>query len=557
MGTSGGTNFGTKAERKLQQPPTERVYRNVGKLARITKNKIDQEALHRMDTTGYLDPMRILTEVKRFEENITGVLPSARKVSRFMLRHAPELVGQGTMAYPRHPLAYAMPIFTTPKKNEELRLIQNCNPLNRVYKKPPAMDLPLIHDLIDKVLSHTLIGQADGVSYFYQFVMIPEVAAYFGARLGDGRGSYIDLVMQRMAMGFSWAPMIGQRTSNVLIRGLGVAWVDNYIVLGHGKADFDEKATEFLTRAKTVNLELDSTVIKGKTRDVALGIEFDLVKKLYRMDPEWIEKAVSRIEDLLARPQMSILELYTVAGTLIWHHHVTRHELCNVPHLLAGVGRAAQAVAKGHDWGSEAAVTAELRAEIVESLSILRKNVWKAPRRTTEPTVDIWSDASDTHWAFLLFAKDTLVAAKQGSTKADDHIFYSELSVALGGLAAAHRLGHESAVSHIDNAAAAGALQRGASSNYRANRWLSGRAPTQTRVQWVSTHDMLADPYTRVPRGHTAPVPLPPLGTTLQEARELLCKNQAMARKEKSLRRPEGWDKQQSFDGGNVCEEGV
>ena len=283
LSTSGGTNFGTKAERQLQRPPTERVFRNEGKLAHITKNVIDQDALRAMDKTGYLDPMNILTDVDVFRLNLIGPLPTIRKVSRFMLRHAPALREQGTMGPPRSPLAYAMPIFTTLKKNADLRLVQNCTPLNRVYKKPPSMDLPLIHDLIDEVLRHTRIGQADGVSYFYQFIMSPEVAAYFGVRMGDGRGNFEDMVMRRMAMGFSWAPMIGQRASNVLIRDLGVAWVDNFIVLGHDDADFEAKANTFLARSKTVNLELDAATIVGKLSDVALGIEFDLAAKLPRV----------------------------------------------------------------------------------------------------------------------------------------------------------------------------------------------------------------------------------------------------------------------------------
>ena len=117
-----------------------------------------------------------------------------------------------------------------------------------------------------------------------------------------------------------------------------------------------------------------------------------------------------------------------------------------------------------------------------------------------------------------MFVGGKLAAAKQGPTKENLHIFYSELSAALGGVSEASRMGHVSATSFIDNAAAAGAMQRCASSNFRANKWLQQRMIEDVRVQWVSTTKMLADPYTRVPTGHLGPVPLPPLGITIQEA---------------------------------------
>ena len=137
-----------------------------------------------------------------------------------------------------------------------------------------------------------------------------------------------------------------------------------------------------------------------------------------------------------------------------------------------------------------------------------------------------------------MFVGGKLAAAKQGPTKENLHIFYSELSVALGGVSEASRMGHVSATSYIDNAAAAGAMQRCASSNFRANKWLQNRMIEDVRVQWVSTTKMLADPYTRVPTGHSGPVPLPPLGITIQEAAARLAEDQA--RKPKDRTEPKG-----------------
>ena len=546
-GQSAGAGFATKAERDLQRPPTKRSNRNEGVLGHITSNLIDQEAMLAMDTSGYLEPLKVLKDVGRFRANFIGPLPMIKKPSRFMLQHVGQLEAQETMRRTRRELYDALPVFTTPKKSEELRLVQDCTALNKAYARPPSMDIPLIHDLIDDVLAHSVMGQVDGVSYFYQYGYADDVARYFGARLCGARGDYVDMEMMRMAMGWSWAPCIGQRCANVLVRGLGRAWVDNFILLGKGPEDYASKKNEFFSRAAKVNLELDASEkeVAPKTRDVALGIDFDLQKKRYRMDPAWILKASARIEDILAAP-MTIQDLYVVAGTVVWRHHVMRYQLCNVPHLLAEVGRVAKQIAGGARWEDAANVKPECMAEIRRAVALMVENPWKGPRTTSEPECEIFSDASSTHWAFLVFRDGKLAASGQGPTKAELHIFYSELSVALGGLSAAARIGCTSALSNIDNAAAAGALARGASSNYTANRWIAGRLIEDVRVRWVSTTEMLADPYTRVPLGQTKPVPLPPVGTTLEEALVLLRENQRQQAREKaSLRRP--WEPHSSF----------
>ena len=127
--------------------------------------------------------------------------------------------------------------------------------------------------------------------------------------------------------------------------------------------------------------------------------------------------------------------------------------------------------------------------------------------------------------------------AKCGRTKEDQHIFYSELSCALGGLSAAHRKGYASAKSCIDNAAAGGALQRGASSNFVANRWLAKRLLTQVEVEWVSTKTMLADPFKRPYPFKTIIPPLPPIGTKKEKIALFLAHTNRL-REIESLRRP-------------------
>ena len=120
----------------------------------------------------------------------------------------------------------------------------------------------------------------------------------------------------------------------------------------------------------------------------------------------------------------------------------------------------------------------------------------------------MWSDASDSHWAFITLCNDVVMEAKRGDTKAGLHIFYSELSAALGGLMAIRRHTENARPTlFIDNAPAALALQRGVSSNFTANRWMAHFKEIDFEVTWVPSAAQLADPYTRPIAGKLVPLP--------------------------------------------------
>jgi len=205
-GCSGGFAWFFKDGENVQRPPVSRTHRNEGTIAKITSNKIDLAALYAMDPI-YLDCLRVLFDLEAFTSHIHGPLPHLKKASRFMLQHLDVLLEYDTVSIANETLRYTLPLFTTPKKVPTLlRLLQDCRPLNAVYDKPPEMGLPLIHALIAFVLSHKYMAQTDGVSYFYQFALALLISAHFGARMAGGRGDYVDVTMNRMPMGWSWAP---------------------------------------------------------------------------------------------------------------------------------------------------------------------------------------------------------------------------------------------------------------------------------------------------------------------------------------------------------------
>ena len=372
------TSMGTmdKEQGRMQRPPTERVDRNGGKLAYITKNRLNLEEVLAMDPE-YLEPLRALMSEARFLEGHLDPENAHRmkkRISRFMTQHdksmqemgITEAVPQGTVSFHSY-----MPVFTTLKKSGELRLIQDCRCLNALYERPPSMDLPKIHDVIAMILGASYVAQADAVSYFYQFPMSETVRPYFAARLCAGRGLFTDVRFTSLPMGFSHAPAFGQRTANVLIRGCGVAWVDNFFVVGETKTQFAERRTTFLNRTHKVNLELDDETLTPTTQTVALGIEFNLVLKRYRMEPAWVEKAVKRLEAITAQAEMSVTDLYVYGGTLTWRNHIVRRQLCNIPHTFQAIGKAASQIGKGTlGWASPVHIPDALKAEMKVEISV-------------------------------------------------------------------------------------------------------------------------------------------------------------------------------------------
>jgi len=92
---------------------------------------------------------------------------------------------------------------------------------------------------------------------------------------------------------------------------------------------------------------------------------------------------------------------------------IVRRDLCHLAFLLNLVGRTARAVHMGGRWEDIVEFPSDVRKDVKDALKLIVKNEWIKPKTAFEPQCDIWSDASDTHWAFPIFAQDVLVGAKR------------------------------------------------------------------------------------------------------------------------------------------------
>ncbi|KAJ9441534.1 hypothetical protein DIPPA_09008 [Diplonema papillatum] len=175
-----------------------------------------------------------------------------RVPSRGMERHRATLRSCGVASDARSRPAFAMKAFTTPKKDgRTARLVLDARPLNDAMRRPPSMDLPRLRDFIAEVERHRFAMQCDGVSYFYQFPVDASISRYFGIGMKG-----CDMLLNVLCMGWSWAPCIAQRASNVLVRDLGLAWVDNFLVLGGTLDEAERNVAVFRKRAQAARVEV-------------------------------------------------------------------------------------------------------------------------------------------------------------------------------------------------------------------------------------------------------------------------------------------------------------
>jgi hypothetical protein len=207
-----------------------------------------------------------------------------------MRQHLSDMLDFKVVARARK-IKVAMKLFTVEKKNGLLRLIQDGRPLNAISHRPPKMPLAPLHDLIRQVLSSNYVGTSDGKSFFYQFAIGEAISPFFGAKVRGSRGHHTIVTMRSLPMGFYWAPFLGQTFANVLIKDLGVAWVDNFIVTADSAEEYRRKKDEFLDRARKLNVELDDYDMKPQRQAELLGMYFDLETKTYRLSDDFVKKA--------------------------------------------------------------------------------------------------------------------------------------------------------------------------------------------------------------------------------------------------------------------------
>ena len=181
-------------------------------------------------------------------------------------------------------------------------------------------------------------------------------------------------------MGFSWAPCIAQRISNVIMRGVGLAWVDNYIIVGRTEDEFAANRKTFLGRIHKdkCNVVVDNESLDPVRSGETLGIEVDLEHKRFRMSEKWVEKIKKRGIPTKWTPRT----FSKAMGGIIWCSHVTKRGLCMQPHLMSRVNWPVWQQRVKHtlrDYDPHAGPTENNAAIIVAFLALVHQKL-KRPR---------------------------------------------------------------------------------------------------------------------------------------------------------------------------------
>ena len=491
------------------------------KLAETSTNFIDLDAL-RADHPEELGPiLDHITDVATFEGLFTDVSDDRRRpISRGMIDHACDLrrfdiVDEDIAQQSTSDMLLVVwcTLFLVAKKVAGLaRLVIDARPINLRQCCPMSMHLPKIHDVIRRILSWEVAASCDGKSYFYQFALAPQIARYFRARLGALRGYIAEVCLKRMPMGWSFSPAIAQRVANVIVRGLGLAWVDDFII-GGSEEEFVRRREEFLRRIRRYNLEVDDESLVPKKVFEALGMEFDLVRKLYRVKPGWADKRKDHWNDVFGRSktgQASFREIFELFGGLIWADYV----MCRPLWLRAEALAALQALAKEvqRDYDRKVKLAEYAHTNVKKWIEEVILNEWASPPQRVRPSEAhelLFSDASSTGGAWIRVFKDQIVGGDAWKHSEDLHIYYQELFAMCE--AAKHSGCNPSNVHIVDNAPVVGSATRGHSSSYPANVLLRATFGHQRpSVWWAPTDKQLADPFTRGQKLPSLPCPISP-----------------------------------------------
>ena len=492
---------------RVIRPPQARV-RSDAELAKVTANRLHLEALKELDPEAW-DVVRVIVEVEQFNAKVRRLNLSkdrTPRISKHMLRHLDSMIAAGIVDRAEvMNLEYVMPVFTVEKRSGGLRLISDCRKFNADCSRPPPMNLPRIGEVVDSVMACGYCATSDGVSWFYQFEMAASLRRCFGAALVDERGNPVYIHFKSMPMGWSWAPAIGQAAGAALTRGIGQTWVDNFFVIGNSREQLLERIETFKKRARLLNAEYSPIVIhEGEFS--ALGLEFDLVNRRWRLDQKFVEK-VSTIS------MSTEGEYFRLLGSLVWGAYAMRRPLTRYHDVLSAAGKALIAITADNTWSatpklsdSDVALVNDWKKQVVE-------NAWRTWEGRSEPTCVVLSDASDTHRAYFVVGADDEVQG-QGQSSVTEKIFVEELLAAAEGIHSAAALGHKSIAVVIDNMAAKLALEHGYSTNRLANKIIADLPSVDLLLAWTPSEYNLADPHTRG-------VPLPRKGSTATDLRNI------------------------------------
>ena len=387
---------------------------------------------------------------------------------------------------------FALPGFKVPKKNpRKSRFITDCREFNARYDefKDEKMNIPKLHDVMEVGCRFKFSASIDASAYFFQFKLGGEVHdSWFPMRFRHG-GKIAHTVLTRLPMGFHLAPIIAQRTSNIVtsrtrfhmnkaqLQGTVLAWVDNFIVFANSETDCERIMELLKNQLRVINIKCSEV----DTSQSFLGLT--RVEGGLRLDETFVSRLRAAIREALQSKDCSKKQLEILGGMIMWLNYSTaRIPLAARPATLAMLRFVASMPSSGRML-----LSIQLRKELVSWFN--KADGVFSPTSDCKLTT-VWSDARPFRICIVI---NTLVFIGRCNTPVD--ISVGEALAAAWGMI----MSNNAARSNIDNMGVGYAFAKGHCKSPSVNTIIANTisGPVPGCIVWVPSEDEVADAPTR------------------------------------------------------------
>lgn len=250
-------------------------------------------------------------------------------------------------------------IFTVLRPDGKERLIWDGRMLNEQCHPPPRFHFRTLSEQLRWLLKDgsNWFASFDFKSWFVQLKPVPQVAAFFGARLHDGI-----YILAGIPMGWSWAPIIAQLTSEAIVRRMilklavkpiaVIVYIDNVIMIFAGPARRKEKMIlgTVLAEARECGVVIKESSILVGERAPWLGLEVDAIAQAFRLKPTFIEKVIKAWKQAQdCNFVIPVRAWYTILSCLIHLVWTSQEALAVISRAIEWMAELGSTTASG-DW---------------------------------------------------------------------------------------------------------------------------------------------------------------------------------------------------------------
>lgn len=472
----------------------------------ISTNRIDLARVKRLGNTNDHETLKWITTdiARRYIAGITEKLA----VSRLPCDEVLNLESSGVVDFAPGHSNHAVRLFKVPKKGGKARLIVDCRTINEAMPRPGPMGLEGYHTVMDGIVGCEAFWQCDARNYFYQIPLEGGAENLFPVRLGGARGKFQQGYVRVLPMGWSYAPMIAQCISNILLREVkkvaavyAVAWIDNYLFAGTW-GEVKKAREHFVALCKYVNMELKEygdSVSEGEF----LGVHINCRTKKISNTPDNLLK----LEELTASltEAKSCREWASTVGKGLWTNYaIGRKPLCLYTEVLQGLSTLGKWIFEHRDlkevWNLHVPETVHRYNYYLKEMLDKAKEVTFSIQPEWDGTPEYaWTDAS-ADGAGVWYERKESVTGWSYRNVGNGNIYFKELAVALEALVSLEN-GDHTTVLVTDNKGVYHTLRKGHSRSVAGNLILR-KAIECTRfrqwyVAWVPTEAQRADGLSR------------------------------------------------------------